>query len=52
MRQGITDAVKHLLIINVLMYIGMMTVGHQGEPFSTWFALHFPKTHYFNLGKC
>lgn len=47
MRQGITDAVKHLLIINVLMYIGMMTVGHQGEPFSTWFALHFPKNPLF-----
>lgn len=42
MRQGITDAVKHLLIINVLMYIGMMTIGSNGEPFMTWFALYFP----------
>ncbi len=47
MRQGITDAVKHLLIINVLMYIGMMVIGSQGEPFTTWFGLHFPKSDLF-----
>jgi len=42
MRQGITDAVKHLLIINVIMFIGTMTIGN-GEAFYQWFALYFPK---------
>ncbi|WP_299123452.1 rhomboid family intramembrane serine protease [uncultured Winogradskyella sp.] len=42
MRQGITDAVKHLLIINVLMFIGTMAIGN-GESFYEWFALYFPK---------
>jgi membrane associated rhomboid family serine protease len=47
MRQGITDAVKHLLIINVVVYLGMMLIGTQGEPFMTWLALYFPKTDLF-----
>ncbi|MBV7267873.1 rhomboid family intramembrane serine protease [Winogradskyella luteola] len=47
MRTQITDAVKHLLIINVIMYIGMMSIGNQGEPLMTWFALHFPKNELF-----
>jgi len=42
MRQGITDAVKHLLIINVLMFIGTLAIGN-GEAFYQWFALYFPK---------
>ena len=42
MRQGITDAVKHLLILNVLMFIGTMAIGN-GEAFYQWFALYFPK---------
>ncbi|WP_179337962.1 rhomboid family intramembrane serine protease [Winogradskyella ludwigii] len=42
MRQGITDAVKHLLIINVVMFIGTLTIGN-GEAFYQWFALYFPQ---------
>ncbi len=47
MRQGITDAVKHLLIINVIVFIGMLTIGSNNEPFMSWFALHFPKNELF-----
>lgn len=46
MRQGITDAVKHLLIINVVMFIGTMVIGG-GEAFYQWFALYFPKNELF-----
>ena len=46
MRQGITDAVKNLLIINVLMFIGTMAIGN-GESFYQWFALYFPKNSMF-----
>ena len=42
MRQGITEAVKNLLIINVLMFIGTMAIGN-GESFYHWFALYFPE---------
>ena len=42
MRQGITDAVKHLLILNVIMFIGTLIIG-QGEAFYQWFALYFPQ---------
>ena len=46
MRQGITEGVKHLLIINVVMFIGMMVIGN-GELFNQWFALYFPKNELF-----
>jgi len=46
MRLQITDTVKHLLIINVLMFIGTMTIGN-GELFYQWFALYFPKNELF-----
>ena len=46
MRLGITDAVKHLLIINVLMFIGTLAIGN-GELFYRWFALYFPKNQFF-----
>ena len=46
MRQGITDAVKNLLIINVLMFVGTMAIGN-GETFYQWFALYFPKNPMF-----
>jgi len=46
MRQGITDAVKHLLIINVVMFIGTLAIGN-GEIFYQWFALYFPKNELF-----
>ena len=41
MRLGITDAVKHLIIINVLMFVGAITIGN-GQSFYDWFALYFP----------
>ncbi|MDO1500042.1 rhomboid family intramembrane serine protease [Winogradskyella maritima] len=41
MRLGITDAVKHLIIINVVMFIGTLTVGG-GTLFYDWFAEFFP----------
>ncbi|MBC2845742.1 rhomboid family intramembrane serine protease [Winogradskyella flava] len=46
MRQGITDAVKHLLIINVIMFIGTTAIGN-GQSFYDWFALYFPKNTLF-----
>ena len=42
----ITDTVKHLLIINVLMFIGTVTIGG-GQLFYDWFALYFPKNEAF-----
>lgn len=46
MRQGITEGVKHLLIINVLVFVGMMTIG-SGQLFNDWLALYFPKNPLF-----
>ncbi|MEY8848385.1 rhomboid family intramembrane serine protease [Psychroserpens sp. XS_ASV72] len=46
MIRGITDGVKHLIIINVLMFIGTLTIGN-GELFYQWFALYFPKNELF-----
>jgi len=42
----ITDTVKHLIIINVLMFIGTMTVG-DGRLFYDLFAMHFPASDAF-----
>ncbi|OMP30457.1 rhomboid family intramembrane serine protease [Mangrovimonas sp. DI 80] len=42
----ITDTVKHLIIINVIMFIGTIAIGH-GELFYKWFALYFPKNDLF-----
>jgi len=48
MMRGITDTVKHLLIINVIMFIGTMLVGGgNGDLFYKWFALYFPKNELF-----
>lgn len=41
----ITDTVKHLLIINVLMFVGTIAVGN--DLFFDWFAMHFPKNDAF-----
>jgi len=46
MMNKITDTVKHLLIINVIMFVGTMTVGG-GQLFYQWFALYFPKNDLF-----
>ncbi len=45
MMRGITDTVKHLLIINILMFVGTMVV--KNELFYQWFALYFPKNDLF-----
>ncbi|WP_417858455.1 rhomboid family intramembrane serine protease, partial [Xanthomarina gelatinilytica] len=48
---NITDTVKHLIIINVIMFVGTLAIGGQafGENtlFYDWFALHFPKNEAF-----
>lgn len=41
----ISDTVKHLIIINVLMFIGTLAIG--GNTFYDWFAMHFPKNEAF-----
>ncbi len=46
MRRGITDTVKHLLIINVLMFIGTVTIGN-GQLFYGWFSMFFPESDMF-----
>ena len=42
----ISDTVKHLIIINVIMFIGTLFIG-QGVLFYDWFAMHFPKNEAF-----
>lgn len=42
----ISETVKHLIIINVIMFIGALTIGN-GESFFNWFALYFPKSSMF-----
>tara|TARA_B100000809_G_C15096504_1_gene515219 strand:- start:341 stop:1093 length:753 start_codon:yes stop_codon:yes gene_type:complete len=46
MIRGITDTVKHLIIINVVMFIGTVSIGG-GELFYQWFALYFPENNLF-----
>ncbi len=48
MRLGITDAVKHLIIINVVMFIGTLSIGG-GELFYRLFGLYFPENELFKL---
>ncbi|MDD7886714.1 rhomboid family intramembrane serine protease [Flavivirga sp. 57AJ16] len=43
----ISETVKHLLIINVIMFIGTLVVGQ--DLFFDWFAMHFPKSDAFQL---
>jgi len=43
----LTDAVKHILIINVVMFIGALTIGENGDIFRNLFALHFPGNELF-----
>ncbi len=48
---SITGTVKHLLIINVVMFIGTLTIGGasigENTVFYDWFALHFPQNEAF-----
>lgn len=41
----ISETVKHLLIINVIMFIGTLFIGN--GVFYDWFAMHFPKNEAF-----
>ncbi|MGY0392880.1 rhomboid family intramembrane serine protease [Bizionia sp. KMM 8389] len=44
---NITDTVKHLIIINVIMFVGTISIGGNALGYNTlfydWFALHFPQ---------
>ncbi|WP_346882701.1 rhomboid family intramembrane serine protease [uncultured Algibacter sp.] len=42
----ISETVKHLIIINVIMFIGTLVIGN-GNLFYEWFALYFPKNDAF-----
>lgn len=46
--RGITDTVKHLLIINVLMFIGSITIGN-GDLFYRLFSIYFPLNENFRF---
>lgn len=46
MMRGITDTVKHLIIINVVMFIGTMVI-QNGALFNQWFSLYFPENDLF-----
>ncbi len=46
MMNRLTDTVKHLIIINVIMFIGTLTVGG-GKLFYEWFSLYFPESNTF-----
>ncbi len=42
----ISETVKHLIIINVIMFIGTLTIGN-GLFFNDWFAMYFPENDAF-----
>jgi len=42
----ITDTVKHLIIINVIMFVGTLFIGN-GTLFYEWFSMYFPKNDVF-----
>lgn len=42
----ISETVKHLIIINVIMFVGTLAIG-DGVLFYDWFAMHFPKNEAF-----
>ncbi|SFC80592.1 MULTISPECIES: rhomboid family intramembrane serine protease [Algibacter] len=42
----ISDTVKHLIIINAIMFIGTLTIGN-GNTFYEWFAMYFPQNDAF-----
>ena len=46
MMRGITDTVKHLLIINVIMFVGTIAI-QNGMFFGKWFSLFFPLNDWF-----
>jgi membrane associated rhomboid family serine protease len=46
MNLRITNAVKHLIIINVVFFVGTLTLGN-GQLFNEWFTFYFPKNDLF-----
>lgn len=46
--RGITNTVKHLIIINAIFFVGTLTLGG-GELFYELFALYFPENEAFKL---
>ena len=38
----ISETVKHLIIINAIMFIGTLAIG-DGNLFYEWFAMYFPQ---------
>ncbi|WP_370478580.1 rhomboid family intramembrane serine protease [Tamlana flava] len=42
----ISETVKHIIIINVIIFVGTMAIGN-GTLFYEWFALYFPKNDAF-----
>lgn len=47
--RGISDTIKHLIIINALFWIGTLVVGSGGEIFNNLFSLHFPLNDDFKI---
>ncbi len=45
--RGISETVKHILIINVLFWIGTLLVGQNGTLFTNLFAFHTPDSDLF-----
>ncbi|PCJ98268.1 MAG: rhomboid family intramembrane serine protease [Flavobacteriaceae bacterium] len=45
--RGITPTIKHLIIINVLLWIATLSIGTYGQELNNLFALHFPKNGLF-----
>jgi len=43
----LTETVKQLIIINVIMFVGTIAVGSNNSMFYDWFAMHFPKNDAF-----
>ncbi len=43
----ISEAVKHLIIINVIMFVGTLAIGN--GLFYDWFAMHFPENESFRF---
>lgn len=47
--RGITDTVKHLIIINIVFWVGTLLVGSNGTIFNNLFAAHFPLNDDFKI---
>ncbi|WP_420602311.1 rhomboid family intramembrane serine protease [Flagellimonas sp.] len=45
----LTGTIKHIIIINFLLWIATLTIGNYGEPLSGLLALHFPLSDQFEF---